>query len=225
MWLFIQKAQDRWVGFWERRRGVAYRPSPMAWKEALAYYEGLYQDRGPDPLAFRRLLVRRGTPDWKNPFPEGMVEHYRYHPEGLMLADVEAILGEVLNAWKPPPVSPELPLGVELGEWPTLEQATQLRLEEQIKEERSWGHLACVCWGFALLNGEPLRETISKIHADNLTWATVHAWRHVDWSAWGVSGEQVLRAASGLGILSIAMTEELLKTSSFPVGYSAATSP
>lgn len=124
------------VGMMEKRR--AY-PSDRARKEYLDYYAGLYQDRGPNPAHFQEMLRRNGRPFMANPFPEGTREHYLYHPEGLVLADLEAILGNQVQDWKvtkEPSGEPE-----EHAKWPTIDEAITAQEGRLLEVEREWALL------------------------------------------------------------------------------------
>ena len=212
----FQGLADRWVGFWESRRPS---PSPRAWAEALGYYGSLYQTKGPDPEAFRRLLIRNGVPAWRNPFPEGEAQHFLYHPEGLVLADLEAILEDLALDWKSQQEgSPgegqadEKALDDFLTQWPTMEEALQLRELETSRRLRHWSRLSAVCWGMILLHAKTLDGLREGVHEDNLAWATVHAWKVAPWEMWNVDPTRVLEAAVRLGVLSEKVKQNLLSS-------------
>lgn len=209
---YFQFVQDRWVGFWERRRQL---PSPRAWEEVLSYYEGLYQTKGPDPAAFRRLILRNGVPLWNNPFPEGEARHFLYHPDGLVLADLEAILEDLAHDWqqKAPDETAEMvdpETEEEFPSWPTMEKALELRELEKIRQQRHWSRLSAVCWGMVLLHATHLDKLKEKVHEDNLAWATVHAWKVAPWQVWGIEKKEVLGAAVKWGILTEKVSKNLL---------------
>jgi hypothetical protein len=210
----FQCLADRWVGFWESRR---LSPSPRAWAEALDYYGSLYQTKGPDPEAFRRLLTRNGVPTWRNPFPEGEAQHFLYHPEGLVLADLEAILEDLALNWKNQqegvPEEKEPP-DEFLTQWPTMEEALQLRELETTRRMRHWSRLSAVCWGMLLLQAKNLDGLRERVHEDNLAWATVHAWKVAPWEMWKVDPARVLEAAVRLGVLSEKVKQNLLSSRS-----------
>lgn len=206
----FQHLADRWVGFWESRRSS---PSPRAWAEVLGYYGNLYQTKGPDPEAFRRLLTRNGVPTWRNPFPEGEAQHFLYHPEGLVLADLEAILEDLTLNWgdQQKRVSDEKePPDEFLTRWPTMEEALQLRELETTRRRRHWSRLSAVCWGMLLLHAKNLEGLRDRVHEDNLAWATVHAWKVAPWEMWGINPAHVLEAAVRLGVLREKAKQNLL---------------
>lgn len=194
-------ATNRWVGFHERRRGY---PSTRALSEFLDYYAGLYQDRGPDPRAFAALLRRNGRPFLANPFPEGNPDHYLYHPGGLVLADLEAVLSGVARKWRAPLASrsPEPPADASAPPWPTLEQAQVAQQRHASGVEAGWALDAGVCWGLVLMEAGSLDWLRVRVHPDNLAWATVEALRHSPWGRWGVNPRRVLSAALDKGVLS-----------------------
>lgn len=174
----------------EKRR--AY-PSDRARKEYLDYYAGLYQDRGPNPAHFQEMLRRNGRPFMANPFPEGTREHYLYHPEGLVLADLEAILGNQVQDWKvtkEPSGEPE-----EHAKWPTIDEAITAQEGRLLEVEREWALLGGVCWGMLLIYPGSLDWLKERVHADNLAWATVHALNTAPWRGWGVRRAKVLTRA------------------------------
>lgn len=210
---WLMKGADCLVGFQERRRNGP--PSSRAWEEMLAYYAGLYQDRAPDPGQFKRLLRRCGVPQRANPFPEGEPQHFLYHPDLLIMADLEAILDDLVLEWdeenKPPRLNPSPPADVEeTEEWPDVDQAMRLRELELQQQSREWSRLAGVCWALALLDGQPLTALVEHVHKANLALATLHAWRTAPLSQWGLDGEKVLRAALKHGIVPADVVEKTL---------------
>lgn len=208
----VAALQDAWVGFLERRRP---HPSRRAWDEALDYYEGRYQTRGPDPAAFRRLLARNGVPAWPNPFQESEARHFLYHPDGLLLADIEAVLESLMASWAAVPGAPALPPpeaedAFDVA-WPTMEEALSFREEDLRRERREWCKDAAVCWGMVILAASSLESVKKVVHEDNLSWATIHAWQTAPWARWGIDSRKVLSRAVGLGILRSATMESLLR--------------
>lgn len=69
------------------------RSTAAAASEWMGYYAGLYTERGPDPDAFARLLSRNGFWHIPNPYREGHEDHYRFHPDGVTLSDIDFVLG------------------------------------------------------------------------------------------------------------------------------------
>ncbi len=213
---------DMGRGFFERRRKGP--PSSRAWSEMLDYYAGLYQDHGPDPERFRRLLRRCGVPQCRNPFPEGEAQHFLYHPDLLVMADLEAVLNDLVLTWNdedrarkqkrsaPVSVAPEAP-PADPDEWPDLSQAMRLRDLEVARQTREWSRLAGVCWGLVLLDGQSLQPLMALVPKVNLGWAAVHAFRTAPWAEWGLVPEEVLKAAQGHGILPAEIIQHLLGNS------------
>ena len=201
-------------GFLERRRKGP--PSPRAWAEMLDYYAGLYQERGPDPKQFRRVLRRCGIPQCSNPFPEGEAQHFLYHPDLLIMADLEALLSDMMDHWaeqeKAPGSAPQ-EVGVEPlspDEWPDVGQSMRLRDLELARQAREWSRLAGVCWALVLLDGQSLVPLLSQVHAANLGWATIHAWKTAPLTEWGIESAAVLNAAQEHGILPAEVVQRLL---------------
>ena len=202
------RCADAWVRFWSRRRPS---PSPRAWSEFLAYYEGLYQERGPDVAHFQRLLRRHGIPAWANPFPEGDERYFHFHPHGLIVADVEAVLEDLVRAWNvqggpgllgdPTVATVRAEVLDASSAWPTLDQAEELRRQEQRRSQHEWAADAAVCWGMILLQGASLVPLKGWVDSENLAWATSHAIQIAPWDRWGLSPKTVIDAAHGHGLL------------------------
>lgn len=212
---WLSKQSDRLKGFWERRRKGP--PSAGAWEEMLSYYEGLYQERAPDPERFMRLLRRCGVPQCPNPFPEGEAQHFFYHPDLLVMADLEAVLNDLVLEWSEqdnantPSVAQEVPLEpLAEDEWPDVGRVMRLRELELARQSREWSRLAGVCWALVLLDGQSLAPLKDRVHKTNLGWATIHAWRTAPLAQWGLSSKDVLNAAQAHGILSAKVVKHLL---------------
>lgn len=206
---------DAWVGWLERRRRF---PSARAWEEALAYYDGLYADRGPDPAQFRRLVIRCGLPAWANPHPQGLEEHYRFHPTALALVDVEAILVDLERSWARERQAVGQS-GVEasmqeesawVGTFPSIEGAVRARGQEQEATRALWAIEASRCWGWAVLEAGNIVELQRWVHPDNLAWATVHAARLASKHGAPWSPQAMLLSAQKQGLLSDQATQAWL---------------
>lgn len=192
------------VGMLEKCRPY---PSDRARQEYLDYYAGLYQDQGPNPARFRELLLRNGRPFMVNPFPEGSPEHYLYHPEGLGLADLEAILESQAQDWKAMSKSPQEP---EKGaRWPSIDEAISSQNNRLREVEREWALQGGVCWGMLLMHPGSLDWLRERVHTDNLAWATVHALNKSPWSKWGVDRSRVLSRALEHNLFSQRVAESL----------------
>lgn len=189
----LRRWRDCWVGFWERRRPF---PSQRASAEFLAYYAGLYQERGPNPTEFGVVLRRNGRPFLANPFPESEAVHYLYHPDGLVMADLESVLDGLATQWNTPPVdNPNPQDDAAQYSWPTIDEADHARQLDQRETEKDWALTAGVCWGMVLLEAGNLEWLRERVHPDNLAWATVQALRKSPWADWGVDPKKVLAAA------------------------------
>ena len=204
----LEVLRDACVGFVERRRPF---PSDRATAEYLAYYEGLYQERGPNPLAFRVMIRRNGRPFLTNPFPEGDPDHYLYHPDGLIMADIEAVLGGLANHWeklssKSEETSPD---DSSPYQWPSIDEADRARRQDVLETEARWAKLAGVCWAMVLLEPGPLDWLRERVHADNLAWATVQALRTSPLVEWGVNPHEVVAQAISSGVLPARVAKEL----------------
>lgn len=200
----VQVWKDRWVGWWEKRRQRAGRgPSLRAWREASAYYSGLYQDRPPVPSDFRRLLIRCGTPDWANPFPEGDAGHFLFHPMGFLAADLETVLEAVQEVWSqnmPTIGSPDTASVSE--EWPDLATSQEAGHQSRRQTDREWGRLAGVCWALAIVEGTGMPRLRQQVHLDNLSLATWYAAEHIDLEQWGLTKQQLIASAIKQDIVS-----------------------
>lgn len=139
----LRHLQERW---YQRRHG---RPSVRAREEWLSYYQGLYRGHEPQPALFQRLLRRNGVPDWPNPYREGDPGYYDFHPEGLLAADLEAILRGIQQDWGP-------------------------RRERSAEVERH-RQAARLCWAMAVTSTDPLSHLVRRLHVANLNMATMDA--------------------------------------------------
>lgn len=169
-----ERVIDRWRGRieqWHQRRHG--RPSRRAVDEWLAYYQGLYRGHEPQPVLFARLLGRNGTPDWPNPFREGDPGYYDFHPEGLLSADLEAILRGIQQDWA----------------------AVRHRSEEVERHRQS----ARLCWALVVSRSDSLGHVMRRTHVANLNLATVDAASAAGLSALGLTPETVMAGAIARG--------------------------
>ena len=193
---WLSNIQDHWVGWRERwyqkRRG---RPSMQAQDEWWRYYEGLYQGKSPDVQKYARLLRRHGVPDWINPYGIGEPEHYEFHPDGLMLADVQAVLMGLQIHW-----------GLI-----TLDEDTQT-------ERRIQRQLAAACLGLAFALGKTMPIMSARVAQENLALVVMEA-ALTNLQAFGVKPMNVLNGAVRAGVLAddeARLLEPILKQ--MPVG-------
>lgn len=141
-------------------------PSPEAIDEAVAYYSGLHNGGSHDPLLFKKLLGRRGLPDWPNPYPIGP-ERALLHDEGFLWADVQVLAEDLLAK-------------------ASGEVAFQDRDAEEKHKIRI--HHAQICWMMILQEtGGAWPNTLAAIHPDNLTAITLEAMLNPHLAAWGVN--------------------------------------
>lgn len=198
------------MGMVERHRSF---PSDRASAEFLSYYEGLYQEKGPDPAQFRALLRRNGPPFLSNPFPEGMPEHYLYHPDGLIMADLEAVLGGLAQHWEKLSDRDAQCDAKEQEDsayvWPTIFQADRARQLEILATEGQWSRVAGVCWAMVLLEAKSMDWLRARVHSDNLAWATVQSLRSSPLEEWKLCPASVLSAAVDHGVLPARVAAEL----------------
>lgn len=195
-------------------------PSPRAFQEFLSYYTGLYQTRGPDPLRFARLLARNGLPDWVNPYPESAAEHYEFHPQGLLAADVDYLLQAIEEDWagkenaRPvPPVFPDSVMatgqsrlsasaGHTARQWPSLYGADAGRESDRLREHVLWRAEARKCWALAIVaayrqqmeGSVPFAHLLREVHPDNLWLVTVDAYQNLPERAADTDPASVTRA-------------------------------
>lgn len=195
---------DRSVGWWEKRRQArGAGPSLRAWREASAYYSGLYQDRGPNPAAFRRLLMRCGTPDWANPFPEGDAGHFLFHPLGFLAADLETVLEAVQDVWSKSLPSALPSQGADsTDDWPDLASSQEAGQQARRQTDREWGQLAGLCWALAVVEGTGMPRLRQQVHADNLSLAVWYATEHVPLETLGLTKSGLVTAAIQHGLVS-----------------------
>lgn len=141
-------------------------PSAAAVEAASEYYDGLYQERQPDPARFAELVAAHGLPDWPNPYPAGVDAHYRFHPDGFMFADLEAIVGEMVQdrqQLEGEEETPEDPVA-----WMDIAQASRQSMDQDEVFRKECAARATHCWAIALASGHPARRLASIIHPDNL---------------------------------------------------------
>lgn len=169
-----QALQDRCVGAREaRHRHRRHRPSHRAMAEWLAYYQGLYRGHEPDPDTYTRLLARNGVPDWANPYRPGDTDYYDYHPEGLLAADLEAILLGVQQDW-------------------TVAQDRDATVERHRQ-------LARLCWAQVVVRTDSLAQISRHLHVANLRLATFDAALSPDLGLLGLTADQVRAGATTHG--------------------------
>lgn len=58
----------------------------------LEYYDEINISKDHNIDEFLVLAKKWGVPDIPNPHPEGVQEHYHYHPQGLLISDAEKVL-------------------------------------------------------------------------------------------------------------------------------------
>jgi hypothetical protein len=134
-------------------------PSPEAIDEAVEYYSGIHQGKEHDPVAFRRLLRRRGLPDWSNPYPVGP-ERVLLHEDGFLWADVQVLVNDLVSRATAPASS------AEIGE--------VLKI-----------HHAQICWMMILQEtGGRWPRSLSAIHPDNLVAITLEAMLNTHLGMW-----------------------------------------
>lgn len=146
----------------ERSEGI---PSPEAIDEAVDYYQGIHQGKAHDPIAFRKLLRRRGLPDWVNPYPLGP-ERAALHEEGFLWADVQVLVEDLMSRAS----RPSLPQ----------EEGDLLKV-----------HHAQICWMMILQEtGGSWPRSLSSIHPDNLVAITLEAMLNPHLGMWGLDPGQ-----------------------------------
>lgn len=82
------RAPDSWYRLFRPFRVRKQR----AINEWLAYYNGLYSIRLPDPRLFGKLLARNGCWDMPSPYVPGSALSTRYFSGGIFLADINFLL-------------------------------------------------------------------------------------------------------------------------------------
>lgn len=102
-------------------RRLTGRPMARAARDWEMYYRGLYRSRDPDPRLFSRLLTAHGFWNVPNPFPAGRPEYFLHHPDGVVLADVDAVLDAWVASLTPSPKMTPL-LQAEMN-WAVLAQS------------------------------------------------------------------------------------------------------
>lgn len=160
-------------------------PSLRAREEYLEYYNGLYHTSGPDFKKLERLIRRNGVPEWPNPFPEGMPEHYQLHPDGFLMADLLAVLED----WKEGLMSKELNAeeerllkALEDGQWLKMQEQLEWQEIQALKKHREWRKLGLVQWGFYLSHqAGPFTLLNQKVHPHNIEVALHHVLNHREW--------------------------------------------
>lgn len=142
----------------EKSEGI---PSPEAVDEAIEYYDGIHLGRPHDPVVFRRLLDRRGLPDWTNPYSSGP-ERSLVHEEGFLWADVQALVEHLMAKAD--------------GSIAAKDEDYHLRM-----------HHAQICWMMILQEtGGAWPRSLSMIHPDNLIAITLEAMLNPHLVLWGL---------------------------------------
>lgn len=162
---FLSRLGDWFVRFKENRARVRSEgvPTPEAMEEALDYYREVRFGSGHDPVAFRRLLRRRGLPDWANPFPPFDPSRADAHEEGFLWTDVEVLVGDMI------------------------ERASNPAREDVPDDEILRVHHAQICWMMILdATGGAWPRTLREIHVDNLVAITLEAMLNPHLEKWGL---------------------------------------
>lgn len=146
----------------EKSEGI---PSAEAIDEAVAYYSSLHNGKAHDPVLFKKLLDRRGLPDWANPYPIGP-ERALLHEEGFLWADVQVLVEDLLAKASGPSTLQDQ----------EDEDANKLRI-----------HHAQICWMMILQETSGAwPRSLMAIHPDNLTAITLEAMLNPHLAAWGI---------------------------------------
>lgn len=164
------RIKDQWVRWKERRHQLRSEgiPSPEAIDEASDYYRGLYIDKTPDPLAFSRLLRRRGVPDWANPYDVVQEDFHQIHRDGFLWADVEFLVSDLMRQATNRP-----------------EKDGEKSEEDELARRRL--HNAQICWMLVLQEtGGAWPRSLREIHPDNLAAITLEALFNPHLTMWGV---------------------------------------
>ncbi len=140
----------------------SYGPSDEAIDAASEYYSGLYQSRLPDPVEFSRICSKYGVPDWPNPYPESEVQHYEFHPDGFLFADLEAILVDMMKEREGRLEN------MDQQTWPDLASAvTRAHLQNEDFQHRC-AMAARHCWAIMLASGQAAPRIAAHVHPDNI---------------------------------------------------------
>lgn len=180
----MQKFFDTAIGYYRRKRKTLMFGRSL--DEVLDYYYYRYQEFGPDPERFKRLVRRSGLPLHKNPIPEGEIEHFLLPPEVMFFSDIEYPLTYVNACFK----------------------------EDRLFSPHDilWIEDAAACWAVALLNGdkEDFKLLYKEVHLDNLTLLTIFTLQYDVLSKWGISREDVASMAESLSLINADVRKEIL---------------
>jgi hypothetical protein len=153
--------------FNRRKSVVSGIPNAAAIAAAISYYDGLYQDTTPDPAKFFALVSNHGLPDWPNPFLPGEEGYYRIHPDGFLLADIEAIVEDLvidrLHHGNPSELPP-----ADAGAWPDPRVSASINIEQASISRSIYAKIARHCWAIALSSGTTPSRLLGIVHPDNL---------------------------------------------------------
>lgn len=156
-------AMALWSRLFPRRSpSLAPGPSAAAIEAASAYYRGLYQDAAPDPVLFAQLIAEHGAPDWPNPYPLSEPEHYCFHPDGFVFADLEAVILDLLRER-----ADQIPED-QVEDLPAIAAAARDQAADHDAFTQQCAKNARHCWALLLASKQPLTRLSSIVHPDNL---------------------------------------------------------
>lgn len=215
---FEEKIKDKWVGLKEKRRhkkGKGF--SKRALSEFLDYYKDLYQEKSPDINKLYKLLIRNGTPDMSNPYSEGNLSFYSYHPMGFIVADLEVLLSGMVDSIEDSDNELEhIQNNVfhrDEKKWLSVSEFLEdEEKDKKIKKEHDQ-HLALQSWALILALGDSIDNLKKEVHIDNIEIATIETILivKIEDLPHGISIEKIINGAMKFGILNEHFADSLMR--------------
>lgn len=175
---------DKLVGFYRRKRNLLLVGNSL--QEVLDYYKFRYQELAPEPMKFKKILMRCGLPIHGNPYPEGSIEHFNYPQEKMLFSDLEYPLAYIKST---------------------------INMDRLFDDnEIDWIEKSSVCWAMALQYGNKsdFEALYKDVHIDNLTLLTIFVLQHDFYSHWRLSREKVAKNAEYFSLINESVKSSIL---------------
>lgn len=89
---FILKVRPykKWFSLFIKEKFKKNEENQIELDEALKIYEK-FQWNGPNTILYKEYLDNFGVPDFPNPYTQDDEDYYKYHPDGIFIAEIEKI--------------------------------------------------------------------------------------------------------------------------------------
>ncbi len=84
----------KWLALFLKEKFKKNEENQVELDEALRVYEK-FQWKGPDTTAYKEYLDKFGVPDFPNPYTQDDEDYYKYHPDGIFIAEIEKIFSGI----------------------------------------------------------------------------------------------------------------------------------